>query len=271
MGADGSGSEDGPRERILLALLKLAANGTGESIGLADIAASAGVSFGTFYKHFRTSQEALLAACEAVHERLIESAREAYTVALEQPASNDLSVAAWLKRPAGGDMSPAALERLAGKGLPAAAPAGSGGGLTVVPGWAAALDAALGAYLAAAAADPEATRVMALGSLGLGRPGLDFLDRRAEALERLLGPGLRANPGLPPAMADMLAGALLELIHDHALRGCVEQLPELHGQLSYIVLAPLLGAHEGRAPAAHSLDLPHASSAIPSARARARR
>ncbi len=229
--------DDGPKERILAALLRLAANGEGDSISLADIASSAGVSFGTFYKHFRTSQDALLAACEAVHERLIEHAREASAGALEESAGDDEPTVA---------------------------------GLAGAPAWAVGIDRALGAYLAAASADPAATRTMILGSLSLGRPGLDFLDRRAEALKQLLGPGLRAHPDLPVATADMLVGAILELLHDHALRGQLERLGELHEQLSHIVLAPLLAAHEGRAHAEHLLEMPHASSAL-AVKRRARR
>jgi AcrR family transcriptional regulator len=261
MGANGPTSDDGPKERILAAVLRLAANGEGESISLADIAATAGVSFGTFYKHFRTSQEALLAACEAVHERLIEQAREAYAGRLDG-ATGDNAPAAASGQLAGDD---GAL-RTAPAELPASAPA-----------WAVGIARALGAYLAGAATDPAATRTMVLGSLSLGRPGLDFLDRRAQALKQLLGPGLRAHPDLPPATADMLAGAILEIVHDHALRGQLERLPELHEQLTYIVLAPLLAcalqgaAHEGQAHAEHLLETPHASSALAAKRARARR
>jgi AcrR family transcriptional regulator len=240
--------DDGPKERILAALLRLAANGEGDSIGLADIASAAGVSFGTFYKHFRTSQDALLAACEAVHERLIEHARAASAGALEESAGD-------------GALTDAAGRRARGSEEPSSAPDVSAP-LAEAPAWAVAIDRALGAYLSAAAADPAATRTMILGSLSLGRPGLDFLDRRAAALKQLLGPGLRAHPDLPGATADMLSGAILELLHDHALRGQLEQLGELREQLSYIVLAPLLAAHEGRAHAAHPLQTPHASSAL---------
>jgi AcrR family transcriptional regulator len=256
MGTNGLTSDEGPKERILAAVLRLAANGEGESISLADIAATAGVSFGTFYKHFRTSQEALLAACEAVHERLIEQARQAYAAALVGPPGDDV-FAAVRGQPAGDGDTPAATA------WPAA--------LGAAPVWAVGIVCALGAYLAAAAADPAATRTMVLGSLGLGRPGLDFLDRRAQALKQLLGPGLRAHPDLPASTADMLVGAILEVMHDHALRGRLERLPELHEQLSYIVLAPLLAAHEGQAHAEHVLELPHASTTIAAKRARARR
>jgi AcrR family transcriptional regulator len=256
VGTNGLAVDDDPKERILAAVLRLAASGEGESISLADIAATAGVSFGTFYKHFRTSQEALLAACEAVHERLVEQAREAYTAALDAPAGDD-ALAAVPKQPEEDD------ELMAAPGGPAA--------LGTAPAWAVGIARALGAYLAAAATDPSATRTMVLGSLSLGRPGLDFLDLRAQALKQLLGPGLRAHPDLPPTTADMLAGAILEVVHDHALRGQLERLPELHEQLSYIVLAPLLAAHEGRAHAEHVLEPPHSSTTIAAKRARARR
>ncbi len=283
VGTNGLPLDEGPKERILAAVLRLAANGEGESISLADIAAGAGVSFGTFYKHFRTSQEALLAACEAVHERLIEQARAAYAGTLGGAAGGGMSATA-LDGPAGDDVFDVVSERAAGNddasmskpGEPAmfgVAPgrvADNEEAATTAPVWAVGIARALGAYLAAVAAEPATTRTMVLGSLSLGRPGLDFLDRRAQALKQLLGPGLRAHPDLPPATADMLAGAILEVVHDHALRGQLEHLSELHEQLTYIVLAPLLAAHEGHARAEHVLETPHASTALATKRARAR-
>jgi AcrR family transcriptional regulator len=273
-GASGLATDEGPKERILLAVLKLAAGKDGESISLAEIAAAAGVSFGTFYKHFRTSDEALLGACEAVHERLVERARAVYASTFERAAGAG-ALAATLQTAAGDDalaVSPGEPADDDGAPLPAPVhpPAGDDA-LATAPVWAVGIARALGAYLTAAAADPAATRTMALGSLSLGRSGLDFLDRRAQALKQLLGPGLRAHPGLPPATADMLAGAILELVHDHALRDQLERLPELHGQLSYIVLAPLLAAHEGLGLAEHALETPHASAALAAKRARAGR
>ena len=272
VGTNGLTLDDGPKERILAAVLRLAANGEGESISLADIASTAGVSFGTFYKHFRTSQEALLAACEAVHERLIEQARAAYVGTLEGAPAGDDALTAASGRPTDKGRALRTVPR-----EPAALGAASGrvveddDAATTAPAWAISIAAALGAYLAAAAAEPAATRTMVLGSLSLGRPGLDFLDRRAQALKQLLGPGLRAHPDLPAPTADMLAGAILEVVHDHALRGQLEHLPELQEQLTYIVLAPLLAAHEGQAHAEHVLETPHASPALATKRARARR
>src|ERR1700722_9335974 len=256
MGTDGSPPDAGPKERSLAAVRRRAANGEGESISLAEIAASAGVSFGTFYKHFRTSDDALLGACEAVHQRQIEQARAAYAAALNESIGAD-ALAAAPDSAAVNDALTSALDE------PTA--------LGAAPLWALGIARALDAYLAAAAADPAAPRTMVLDSLSLGRPGLDFLDRRAQALKQLLGPGLHAHPDLPPATADMLAGAILEVVHEHALRGQLERLPELHEQLTYIVLAPLLAPHEGQAHAEHLLETPHSSTTIAAKRARARR
>jgi AcrR family transcriptional regulator len=189
---------DEPRERILRAVVSLAASSDGEDCTYPKIAAAAGVSHDTFYKHFANRQEAQLAACEGIHERLIAAARRASAVATD---------------------------------------------------WSTGVRDGLGAYLAEAARDPEATRVMVLDSLSLGEPGRKFLERRARALKQLLRPALAAAPGLPEAGAEMLVGAILEVLHEHALERRVEQLPMLQDQLAEIVCAPLLGARHVHPPA----------------------
>jgi AcrR family transcriptional regulator len=189
---------DDPRERILRAVVSLAAASDGEDCTYPKIAAAAGVSHDTFYKHFSSRQEAQLAACEGIHERLIAAARKASALATDWPIG---------------------------------------------------VREGLGVYLAEAARDPQATRVMVLDSLSLGEPGRKFLERRARALKQLLRPALAAAPGLPEAGAEMLVGAILEVLYEHALERRIEQLPALQGQLAEIVCAPLLGAHSARAPA----------------------
>ncbi len=186
-----------PRERILRAVVALAAASDGEDCTYPKIAAAAGVSHDTFYKHFSSRQEAQLAACEVVHERLIGAARRAAAAATD---------------------------------------------------WDAGVRDGLGAYLVEAARDPQATRVMVLDSLSLGEPGRRFLERRARALKQLLRPALAAAPGLPEAGAEMLVGAILEVLHEGALQRHVERLPALHAQLVEIVLAPLHAARHAPAP-----------------------
>ncbi len=185
-----------PRERILRAVVSLAASSDGEDCTYPKIAAAAGVSHDTFYKHFSSRQEAQLAACEAIHERLIAAARRASAAATDWPTG---------------------------------------------------VRDGLGAYLAEAARDPEATRVMVLDSLSLGEPGRKFLERRARALRQLLRPGLNAHSAFGEASADMLVGAILEVLHEHVLGRRVERLPALQGELAYIVLTPLLGGSEAAA------------------------
>jgi AcrR family transcriptional regulator len=190
---------DEPRERILRAVVSLAATSDGEDCTYPKIAAAAGVSHDTFYKHFSSRQEAQLAACEGIHERLIAAARRASAAATDWPTGVRKS---------------------------------------------------LSAYLAEAARDPQATRVMVLDSLSLGEPGRKFLERRARALKQLLRPALAAAPGLPEAGAEMLVGAVLEVLYDHALERRIEQLPGLQAQLAEIVCAPLVRARHTHAPAA---------------------
>ncbi len=190
---------DEPRPRILRAVVSLAAASDGEDCTYPKIAAAAGVSHDTFYKHFASRQEAQLAACEGIHERLIVAARRASAAATDWPVG---------------------------------------------------VREGLAAYLAEAARDPQATRVMVLDSLSLGAPGRKFLERRARALKQLLRPALAAAPGLPEAGSEMLVGAIFEVLYEHALERHVEQLPALQGQLAEIVCAPLLGARHAHAPVA---------------------
>jgi AcrR family transcriptional regulator len=192
---------DDPRDRIMRAMLRLAASKGATNVTHRDIANTASVSYGTFYKHFQSKQAAQLAACEVVREQLAESVREASAGA---------------------------------------------------PDWPTGIREGLSAYLQTAAADPAATRVMALDALSLGRPGLEFLDKRAEGLKEMLRPGLSLHPDPPRSISDALAGAILEIVHEHALRRRIEQLPGLHGELTYIVLAPFVGARDASSIAAEA-------------------
>ncbi|HYM45032.1 MAG TPA: TetR/AcrR family transcriptional regulator [Solirubrobacteraceae bacterium] len=63
-------SGDERRERIVEAVLELAASKGYRAMSHRDIAGRARISYSTFYKQFPNKQEALLAACEVAHERL---------------------------------------------------------------------------------------------------------------------------------------------------------------------------------------------------------
>lgn len=184
---------EGPRERIMRAILELAASKDSQSITHREIAATAQVSYGTFYKHFKDKQQAQLAACEAVREQLLRHGRDALAAAADWPTG---------------------------------------------------VRDALAAYFNAAAADPDATRVMALDTLSLGRAGLQFHEERAEGIKSLLlnpsPPTGIKRPGATIPIA--LTGAIIEIIHEHALKRRIQRLPELVPELTYIALAPFIGA-----------------------------
>jgi AcrR family transcriptional regulator len=190
---DGSKAARDPRERIMRAILTLSAGKDGLNVSHRDIATTARVSYGTFYKHFQSKQEAQLAACDVVRKRLADRIKTAVAAA---------------------------------------------------PDWPTGMRDGLAAYLDVAAADPDATRVMALEALSLGRPGLDFLDKRAKDLEEVLRPGLEMSPDLPSAITDAVTGGILEIVHEHALKRRIERLPRLHGELTYITLTPFIGARD---------------------------
>ncbi len=67
---DGNGAHEERRERIVEAVLELAATKGCKATTHREIATRARVSYSTFYNHFANKQEALLAACEVAHERL---------------------------------------------------------------------------------------------------------------------------------------------------------------------------------------------------------
>jgi AcrR family transcriptional regulator len=71
--SDQSLEVDGRREKIVDAVLELAASKGYKAMTHRDIARHAKVSYSTFYVHFQNKQEALLAACAVAHERLLDA------------------------------------------------------------------------------------------------------------------------------------------------------------------------------------------------------
>ncbi len=183
------------RARIMQAVLTVAGRKGLAAMTHRDIATTAGVSYSTIYKHFPDKQQALLAVCEQIDERLTTPMRQAAAAAEDH--------------------------------------------------WPTTVREGLRAYLQAAAAEPAATRVMALQALSLGHVGLRFLDRRAEALKGLLaGAPEPRSTEYAHAISDALVGAILEIVHEHALSRSVEYLPRQLPALTYIVLAPYIGARD---------------------------
>jgi AcrR family transcriptional regulator len=114
---------------------------------------------------------------------------------------------------------------------------------------------ALTLYLRLVARDPGAARVAAIETLPLGRAGLHFRERRAHSLRQMLAPGLAAHPHTHPILPDVLSGAIIELVHDHALHNRIERLPALAPTVVYIVLAPFVGAEQAARLASEPSDV----------------
>jgi AcrR family transcriptional regulator len=78
-------------------------------------------------------------------------------------------------------------------------------------------------------------------------------DEANDSYARLLD--LRIGEGAPalspaPVVGEAIVGGVFELLHDHVLQGRVRRLPELADHVSYIALAPFLGAEEAWAAVA---------------------
>jgi AcrR family transcriptional regulator len=85
------------RERIVEAVLELAATNGYAGMTHRDIASYARVSFSTFYSHFENKQEALLAACELAHERLASRVMPAIAAAPDWAHGVSDGIAAYLR------------------------------------------------------------------------------------------------------------------------------------------------------------------------------
>jgi AcrR family transcriptional regulator len=179
------------QRRIVDAVTALAAKHGYGAMTHPQIAATAKISYGTFYKHFESKGDALLAACDAMQETVM-----------------------------------ARVER-------ARADAGD---------WPKSVCDAIAAYAEALAADPEGARVQAVEIYNLGRASVDCLDVYADDIKRMLDPGFRLHPEVPRPFADAIAGAIMEVVHDHAMRRRVGELPAISAELAWIALAPFVGA-----------------------------
>ena len=78
---------------------------------------------------------------------------------------------------------------------------------------------------------------------------LERRDRTVEALHAFLAPGYQRAPNAPPIAAEAIGGAVYELVYRQVRDGGAESLPQVSPLMTYIALAPFLGAKEARAVA----------------------
>jgi AcrR family transcriptional regulator len=131
----------------------------------------------------------------------------------------------------------AALDHLTNRALADAAPAGAAGS-----DWPGGVHRALSALCAYVAADPLFAQLAFVEMFALGPDGVRF---REAGMTRLTESFRASAPGgqRPNALAaDASVGAIWGVIHHHIAHGSGNRLPDIAPQLSFMALAPALGA-----------------------------
>jgi AcrR family transcriptional regulator len=162
-----------PVDRILAAVVAETAENGYAGMTTDAIAKRASMSLSTFYRHFRTYDEAFLAACEVFDEELRTATRMAGRPATE-----------WR------------------------------------PATATAIERAL-AYLAA---DPDRARVMIVGALELGAPGLERRDRAIASWSDWLAADPKTRLATTDIAREAAGGAAFTLVYEEIRRGRAAQL-----------------------------------------------
>lgn len=101
------------------------------------------------------------------------------------------------------------------------------------------------AVLDAFARDPDAARLAMLEVLLTGRPGRERSDEVLRQVEEGLKSRLAATMGRPITY-ELVTGAISDMLCDYAINDRLAQLPALGPELSYIALAPFVGAGAAR-------------------------
>ena len=73
---------------------------------------------------------------------------------------------------------------------------------------------------------------------------LERRDRTVEGLRAFLAPGYELEPGVPEIAAEAIGGATYELLYRRVRSGGAASLPQAAPLMTYLALAPFLGAEE---------------------------
>ncbi|HEX5309497.1 MAG TPA: TetR/AcrR family transcriptional regulator [Solirubrobacteraceae bacterium] len=90
--------------------------------------------------------------------------------------------------------------------------------------------------------EPVRANVAFAEVLALGRTGIDCRESLMRGFARALATSARHPLRLSEVVAEAIVGALWEIIRHHLVRGEGWRLPQITGQLSYLVLTPVIGA-----------------------------
>ncbi|HXR60080.1 MAG TPA: TetR/AcrR family transcriptional regulator [Solirubrobacterales bacterium] len=181
-------------ERILRGFARAAVARGFTKVTIPQIAAETGISNATFYQHFESKDDALLAALDLSGAQLI---------AATLPAARRL------------------------------------------PDWAQAMHRAIENMCRFLLSEPDLAKLRAVEVYAAGPEALAHRDRAWETvIEELIPADVREGPEPNRLMLDASTGAIDALLYEKVRRNQLEKLRELHPLLSYIVLAPFIGAEE---------------------------
>src|ERR1700686_1709857 len=113
------------------------------------------------------------------------------------------------------------------------------------PDWRTGVRDGLCSLIAYLASEPSFARLSLMGMLVATPRAYELSNRGIAAYARLLAPGFDEAPKRkrPPRIAiDAIAGGLQEMFLHYAVQGCIEDLPELTADATYVALAPFIGA-----------------------------
>jgi AcrR family transcriptional regulator len=108
--------------------------------------------------------------------------------------------------------------------------------------WPAIVQAAMGALVKVLAEDPVFARAAFVESSCAGPRGVERGGRLLDGFAALLRRYAPARCGLSATASQATAGAVWGILHDYVHAGASDRLGELAPQLSYVVLAPTVGA-----------------------------
>jgi AcrR family transcriptional regulator len=183
-----------PEQRIIRAFAAVVGEkGYGQTT-IADIAAAASISQGTFYEYFEDKDDAMAATLDSSGAQMLAAT------------------------------------------LPAARRA---------PNWPRAVRVAIGTTLDFLAAEPAFAQLRMVAIYGAGPKAITRRDAAGmEMLGTLLGPGFTDSPQNNPIVLEAVIGAIYGALYDRLRAGGAETLPKLAPLLTYLALAPFLGAEE---------------------------
>lgn len=115
--------------------------------------------------------------------------------------------------------------------------------------WPQAVRAALEAYLSFFAAEPLWARITMVDVLTAGQSGIEHRDRSLALFEEILRPGAEQAPEASPLAVEAIGGAVHALIYEQIRRRGAEHLLQILPAVTFIALAPFVGAQEAIAVA----------------------